>query len=196
MSEFGDCVRISFHRSIQLSLSLALANRRKVNSRQTNGSLSVIVLHDEVHRTEESTARSQASTGLILLHIIIIRLCSNNISAWFQTSGVGYRCVVRDKFISTAHWADAGKSARFTIHKNRESAPLLDDSGGGYGDRRFLSTLKQSGQHERGSVSLSYAKTIFLPILPPQCSHYLSFGPTRSVQCRRQLRRRLATSPF
>lgn len=105
-------------------------------------------------------------------------------------------CVVRDKFISTAHWADAGKSARFTIHKNRESAPLLDDSGRGYGDRRFLSTLKQSGQHERGSVSLSYAKTIFLPILPPQCSHYLSFGPTRSVQCRRQLRRRLATSPF
>jgi hypothetical protein len=123
MSEFGDCVRISFHRSItlagnsrgdQLLLSLALANRRKVNSRQTNGSLSVIVLHNEVHRTEESTA----STGLVPLHIIIIRLCSNNISVWFQTSGIGYRCFVRDKFISTAHWADAGKSQ---VHNTRES---------------------------------------------------------------------------
>ena len=133
------------------------------------------------------------------LHIIIYRLGSNNISAWFQTtadrtnryqcpfgggaersgaggpvllaidklylsprcdpggsnleyppadsnsraarhffkpSGVGYRWrwVVRDKFMSTALLGRCRKSARFTIHENRESAPLLDDCGGGYGD--------------------------------------------------------------
>jgi len=54
---------ISWKSSAWLIITIfSFSESTQVNSRQP---LSVIVLHDEVHRTDESTARSQASTGFV-----------------------------------------------------------------------------------------------------------------------------------
>ena len=54
----------SSNRGDQLSFSFSESKQNSTVAKRMVP-LSVIVLHDEVHRTEESTARSQASTGLV-----------------------------------------------------------------------------------------------------------------------------------
>ena len=87
---------------------------------------------------------------------------------FFKPSGVGYRCccVVRDKFISTAHWADRWERCQvLNTRESREAlcwmtaveATVIGDS---------FPLLNSPNNMSGPRISLSYAKTIFFPILP------------------------------
>ena len=87
---------------------------------------------------------------------------------FFKPSGVGYRCccVVRNKFISTAPWADRWERCQvLNTRESREAlcwmtaveATVIGDS---------FPLLNSPNNMSGPRISLSYAKTIFFPILP------------------------------